>query len=102
VGGPSLVAADGVLREPCEEEEACDFNQQAFKGVFVRYLRQLDDALCAHPYRDFIASNARAAWGADRNGSDYFGTRWSGPFDNATIATQASAASLMVAAMDLV
>jgi predicted alpha-1,6-mannanase (GH76 family) len=89
----------GVLREPCEAG-ACDFNQQAFKGIFMRYLGMLDEVLCAtHPYKDFIIANAETAWRKDRNGTGYYGTRWQGPFEDATIATQASAASLMIAAM---
>jgi predicted alpha-1,6-mannanase (GH76 family) len=96
------LVADGVLREPCEAAGGCDFNQQAFKGIFMRYLGRLDEALGAtHPYRAFIHTNAEAAWRGDRNGTDYFDVRWNGPFDNATVATQASAASLMIAALDL-
>ncbi|KAJ9165492.1 Glycosyl hydrolase [Coniochaeta hoffmannii] len=98
----SALVVDGVLMEPCDGGEAgCDFNQQAFKGIFMRYLGVLDEALCVErPYRDFIRANAETAWAMGRNETDYFDVRWNGPFDNATVATQASAASLMVAAMD--
>lgn len=95
------LVVDGVLREPCEMTGDCDFNQQAFKGIFMRYLGLLDETLDgSDPYTAFIRSNAESTWQGDRNGTDFFGVRWNGPLDNATIATQASAASLMIAAMD--
>ncbi|OIW33263.1 putative glycosyl hydrolase [Coniochaeta ligniaria NRRL 30616] len=102
VVGSGTLVVNGVLREPCEAAGDCDYNQQAFKGIFMRYLGVLDEVLCStHPYRAFIRSNAETAWRGDRNETDYFDVSWHGPFDAATVATQASAASLMVAAMDL-
>ncbi|KAH8909529.1 putative glycosyl hydrolase [Coniochaeta sp. PMI_546] len=96
------LVVDGVLTEPCEAAGGCDFNQQAFKGIFMRYLGVLDETLSpTHPYQAFIRGNAETAWRGDRNETDYFDVRWDGPFDNATVATQASAASLMIAAMDV-
>jgi predicted alpha-1,6-mannanase (GH76 family) len=100
--GSGTLVVDGVLKEPCEATQDCDFNQQAFKGIFMRYLGVLDEVLCStHPYLAFIRSNAETAWQRDRNETDDFDVSWNGPFDNATVATQASAASLIIAAMDL-
>lgn len=96
------LVVDGVLTEPCEAGGNCDFNQQAFKGIFMRYLGQLDETLSAtRPYQALIRATAETVWRGGRNETGYFGVRWNGPFDNATVATQASAASLMIAAMDL-
>ncbi|KAB5558510.1 putative glycosyl hydrolase [Coniochaeta sp. 2T2.1] len=97
------LVVDGILTEPCEASAGCDYNAQAFKGIFTRYLAELDGVLRkTRPYREFIRGNAEAAYGRDRNGTGFYGVRWAGPFEEeVTIATQASAASLMLAALEL-
>jgi predicted alpha-1,6-mannanase (GH76 family) len=99
----SSLVVDGILTEPCETApEGCDYNQQAFKGIFARYLGLLDRVLDGHPYTEFLLTNAQSAWDRDRNVMNFFGVGWDGPFNvsAATVATQASAASLLLAAMD--
>jgi predicted alpha-1,6-mannanase (GH76 family) len=93
------LVVNGILTEPCEATGDCNFDAQSFKGIFARYLGQLDEVLEGHPYRAFLVANAQRAWGTDRNSTGYFDVRWSGPFNTSTVATQASAASLMIAAM---
>lgn len=100
----STLVVGGVLTESCEESAAgCDYNQQAFKGIFARYLGYLDGVLDDHPYRKFLLSSAQWAWDNDRNSTNFFDLGWSGPFNSSavTVATQASVASLLIAAMDL-
>lgn len=100
----SSLVVDGILTEPCETTaQGCDYNQQAFKGIFTRYLGYLDGVLDDRPYREFLLTNAQSAWDRDRNGTDFFDVSWDGPFDPSavTVATQASAASLLLAAMNL-
>ncbi|KAI1139436.1 glycoside hydrolase family 76 protein [Hypoxylon sp. FL0543] len=94
----SSLADDGTITEPCTSEEECEPNGTAFKGIFVRELAKLDAALDDHPYQEFIADNAQAAYENARNGSDFYGFLWQGPFDNVTIGTQEAAVDLLVAA----
>ncbi|KAI1398197.1 glycoside hydrolase family 76 protein [Hypoxylon fuscum] len=88
----------GILTEPCDTEEECEPNGTAFKGIFMWELGKLDAVLDDHPYKTFITDNARAAYENARNGSDFYGFRWQGPFDNVTIGTQESAVDLLIAA----
>lgn len=99
----SSLVVEGVLTEECEATpEGCDYNQQAFKGIFTRYLGILDTVVGGHPYREFLLTNAQSAWDRDRNGTDFFDVSWDGPCNASavTVATQASAASLMLAALN--
>ncbi|XXH02109.1 hypothetical protein Hte_008475 [Hypoxylon texense] len=89
---------DGIITEPCASEEECEPNGTAFKGIFIRELAKLDAVLADHPYQAFIQDNAQAAYENARNGSDFYGFLWQGPFDSVTIGSQESAVELMVAA----
>lgn len=88
----------GVLTESCEAGAACDNNQQAFKGIFARNLAELNVLLPDRPYSTYLANNARAAWTDDRDpDSDLFGISWAGPYTAASVGTQSSVISLLVA-----
>lgn len=71
---------------------------QAFKGIFTRNLAELNVLLPDRPYNTYLANNARAAWTDDRDGDeDLFGISWAGPYTAASVGTQLSAISLLVA-----
>ncbi|KAJ2983328.1 hypothetical protein NQ176_g771 [Zarea fungicola] len=89
----------GVLKEPCDASTGCTGDQAAFKGIFVRNLADLNSVLGDRTYREYIRRNARSAWLQARNGSNFFTDSWTGPFDKATIGSQASAASLLISTL---
>ena len=99
-----LLVQDGILTEDCPPDLDCDLDGPVFKGVFVRYLALLDRELplpaSDRPYRAFIEANARSAYENARNGSDFYGYRWQGPFDNSTLGRQVSGVNLMIAGLD--
>jgi predicted alpha-1,6-mannanase (GH76 family) len=87
----------GVLREPCEPT-GCDQTSASFKGAYVRGLGRLNAALPDHPYRDYLRRQADSAHAANRTAQDTYGLHWAGPLTTPTVATQHSAADLMIAA----
>jgi hypothetical protein len=70
---------DGVLRESCEP--GCNHDGRQFKGIFVRYLAYLADALPDSRadqkarYAAFVALNAATAW-EHRNAAGQFTESW--------------------------
>jgi len=65
----------------------------------MRNLDLLAGATEDQSFKAFIAQNAQTAWSRDRNETNFFDFDWAGPFDYADIGTQASAVSLLVAAL---
>ncbi|KAK0621258.1 putative glycosyl hydrolase [Bombardia bombarda] len=92
------LSPNGILTDPCEAADTCNNDQQIFKGIFAKYLDELDGELDgARPsYRSYLENNAGTAYSYDRNASDYYDVRWAGPFRNSTVAKQASAVGLLV------
>jgi predicted alpha-1,6-mannanase (GH76 family) len=84
----TLTEEHGILVEPNEPDLGNDGPQ--FKGIFVRNLRELYDATLHGRYRDFLLANAESIWENSRDGSDFLGVRWTGPFDTADAARQSS------------
>ncbi|SCD60702.1 Glycosyl hydrolase family 76 [Streptomyces sp. DvalAA-14] len=101
-GSPVLVT-NGVLTESCDALSAsCDDNAEQFKGVFMRYLQDLD-RVTGDAYGAFAGAQAAAIWSADRTSLNQLGERWSGQGtaqhpDTADWRTQASALSALLAA----
>ncbi|ROV93163.1 hypothetical protein VMCG_08689 [Cytospora schulzeri] len=91
------LSPNGILTEPCEATGDCDSNEEAFKGIFTRNLAELNVLLAARPYDSYLANNAQSAWKNDRNSSDFYGLSWTGPYTEATVGTQSSVISLLVA-----
>jgi len=93
------LSQDGILREPCEPT-GCGMDGPLFKGIFIRNLKMLADQVgrAGRPgsaaYHAYIRHNAVAVWSHDRRG-DEFGLSWSGPFDAASTARQASALNVL-------
>jgi hypothetical protein len=100
VASPSLVSG-GVLTEPCDTSSGtCDDNGKQFKGVFMRYLQDLD-SVTGNAYAGFAATQADTLWSADRDALNRLGERWSGqssPANPTDWRTEASALSALLAA----
>ncbi|MFD7921725.1 glycoside hydrolase family 76 protein [Streptomyces sp. NPDC059740] len=102
LASPQLTT-DGVLTESCDRPTAtCDDNAKQFKGVFLRYLQDLD-SVTGGAYRDFATRQAEAVWTKDRDSLNRLGVRWSGQSstDHPNVRdwrTQASALSALLAA----
>jgi predicted alpha-1,6-mannanase (GH76 family) len=96
------LAPGGILAEPCESVTApCNEDQAQFKGVFVRYLYDFWLHSRQPAYRGFILANANSVWDHGRNAAGQFGLHWSGPFDQPSVARQASALDALIAATAL-
>lgn len=87
----ALVYPSGVLRELCEPDKCGGADVPQFKGIFARYLTDLYDATLKESYRDFLVVNARSIWASNRDSSNRFGFRWSGPIDSVDAARHSSA-----------
>ncbi|MCL2729432.1 MAG: glycoside hydrolase family 76 protein [Actinomycetia bacterium] len=102
VASPSLVSG-GVLTEPCDTATSgCDDNGKQFKGVFMRYLQDLN-TVTGNAYRGFATTQADSLWTADRDSLNRFGERWAGSGGSSAPnvsdwRTQASALSALLAA----
>jgi len=82
-----LVFDDGILRERgCNEQpdgtNSCNSNNAQFKGIFMRYLDKLNQALPNRPYQNFIQANAKAVWENKNKTDTQFGQVWNAPFAN--------------------
>ena len=102
VSSPALVS-NGLLTESCDSLTAsCDDDQKQFKGVFMRYLSDLNNVV-GGAYTSFIDTQAASLWNADRDSLNQFGERWSGQSPSAEPnvsdwRTQASALEALLAA----
>lgn len=97
--------ANGVIHDACEPD--CGNDGPQFKGILMRNL-QVVVGFFRRDYwwvfadsRFAIAENAASIWATDRNQDDRLGLVWSGPYMEATAATQSSALDALVAAVDL-
>lgn len=94
---------DGVLEENggCEYTEGrCGQDGQQFKGVFIRNLGYLYQAVPDSQFRKFILTNADAIWKNDREkSSNKLGVAWDGPYYDATSPSHSSAMDALVAAI---
>lgn len=79
VHSPTLVTNE-LLTESCDALNAtCDDNQKQFKGIFMRFLGELNaDASVGGAYSAFIQAQTSSLWNADRNSLNQLGERWSG------------------------
>jgi len=99
----SALVSNGLLTESCDSlTTTCDDNQEQFKGIFTRYLGELN-TLVGGTYTSFLDTQANALWNDDRNSLNDFGERWSGlnPSADPNVSdwrTQASALEALLAA----
>ncbi|ARU50763.1 hypothetical protein CBR64_03875 [Cellulosimicrobium cellulans] len=98
------LVVDGVLTESCDAlDRTCDDNGKQFKGIFMRYLMDLNDATGETRYQEFVDRQAATIWAQDRAAGDRLGVRWAGgeSAQHPNVVdwrTQASALSALVAA----
>jgi predicted alpha-1,6-mannanase (GH76 family) len=90
----------GVLVEPCEPS-SCGTDGESFKGIFVRNLKYLAKVADTTQYASFFENQARSIEANDTNSSNQLGLQWTGPIDNLTSYSQASAEDAMVASLGL-
>jgi predicted alpha-1,6-mannanase (GH76 family) len=101
--GIASLTQNGVLTESCDAVSAdCDDNAHQFKGVFMRYLADLNGAT-GGAYTAFASAQSASVWTADRTTLVQLGGRWSGatPAAHPNVfdwRTQASALSALLAA----
>jgi predicted alpha-1,6-mannanase (GH76 family) len=99
----TALVSGGLLTESCDTlTTECDDNQKQFKGIFMRYLGDLNTAT-AGAYNGFVTTQAASLWNADRNTLNQFGERWTGQDSGADPnirdwRTQASALEALTAA----
>lgn len=102
IASPALVS-NGLLTESCDAlTSTCDDNQKQFKGIFMRYLADLNGVV-GGGYTSFIDTQVNALWNSDRNTLNQIGERWSGQGSSADPnvtdwRTQASALEAILAA----
>jgi hypothetical protein len=86
-----LTNGSGILAELCEPNGCGGADVPQFKGIFIRYLADLYDVTRKPEYYHFLMANARSIWANDRDGSNRFGIRWTGPIDTVDAARHSSA-----------
>ena len=82
--GSPLLNGDGILADACDLNEDCkDGDGSAFKGVFIRNLRKLNDKRPKDEWREFMERNAQSIWNKNLQLVDEGcrnGLYWAGPF----------------------
>ena len=92
-----VLVSNGILVESCDPANSCDDNQNQFKGIFMRYLAELNGAT-GGAYNAFVTRQADSVWNADRDSLNRCGERWNGATPNERDwRTQASALSAILA-----
>ena len=72
-----LSDSNGILTEPCLQN--CNGDAVQFKGIFIRYLAELNTMLNDRKIKEYIRYNATTAWSQARNSKNRFTVRWQGP-----------------------
>jgi predicted alpha-1,6-mannanase (GH76 family) len=91
-----LSDSNGILTETCTGD--CGVDAPQFKGIFIRYLSELNLILKDKSIKSFISHNADIAWANGRNERYLFDVRWQGPFSDWRGTSTGSALDLMNAA----
>jgi predicted alpha-1,6-mannanase (GH76 family) len=95
------LSTNGVLTETCEISSNCDTDQESFKGIFVRGLKELASVAAPTQYASFFENQARSIEAYDTNSNNQLGLQWAGPIDTLTSYSQASAEDAVVASLGL-
>lgn len=98
----ALSNKDGILVETdkCETREGnCGFDAKQFKGVFIRNLGYLNQAIGDGDIRSFILRNADSVWTKNRGKDNKMGVAWAGPVVGVNGASHGSAVDALVAAV---
>lgn len=92
-----LANNQGVLTEPGGTTGGADKNQ--FKGIYIRYLAELNTVLKDSTIHNFILKNDDYVWQHARNNDNLFDFNWSGPYTDWSGSAQGTALDLMNAGM---
>jgi predicted alpha-1,6-mannanase (GH76 family) len=92
-----LVNANGIL----VESSVTGGDAPQFKGIFMRNLMALYQAVPNPLYKTFIDANANSIWTNDQGPGYEFGVLWQGPFDSADATRQTSALDTLIAAVEI-
>jgi len=87
----------GILHDVCEPD--CGNDGPQFKGIFMRNLQVLQQAMPNPIFAKFIEDNADSIWINARGTGDKLDLVWSGPYKSATASTQSSALDALIAAV---
>lgn len=93
----TLVNSRGILREPNEPRGLRGADGPQFKGIYIRHLAELAELTGDAGYREFLERNARSVWQNNRDATNRFGGRWSGPVDTVDAARHSSAMRVITA-----
>ncbi|KAB8300883.1 hypothetical protein EYC80_002811 [Monilinia laxa] len=100
-----LTTSSGILQEKVCEPNACNVDEQQFKGVFTRNLAFLInratgvDAQTLNTFRDFLATNADTIVHSDTDKDNMMGLVWSGTAKQTySLETDSSALDTLVGA----
>ena len=91
-----LSDANNVLTEPCRQD--CNEDGYQFKGIYIKYLSELNTVLKDTVIKNYIVHNAATAWQSDQNSQHLFDGSWQGPFVVWSCSSTSSALNLMNAA----
>eukprot|EP00475_Leptophrys_vorax_P043889 TRINITY_DN8590_c0_g1_i1.p1 TRINITY_DN8590_c0_g1~~TRINITY_DN8590_c0_g1_i1.p1 ORF type:complete len:386 (+),score=93.68 TRINITY_DN8590_c0_g1_i1:46-1203(+) len=96
-----MTTKNGVLMEPCEAD-VCSTDGQQFKGIFMRHLRYLMDAVgldlpenTRREFVRFIHVNGESVLSNAQTDRFTFGYRWTGPMTEATSISQTAVIDLL-------
>lgn len=85
--GSPLLTDDGILADGCDLDESCTGGDgSAFKGVFIRNLRKLNNERPTDEWKAFMEKNAQSIWNNNlqiTDGGCRNGLYWSGPYIDA-------------------
>jgi len=87
---------NNILTEPCNPD--CNQDGQQFKGIYIKYLSELNTVLKDSVIKQYIIHNASTAWTNDQNPQHLFDTPWQGPFSLGAVSPTIAALNLMNAA----
>lgn len=77
-----LSSNDSILTEPCGSN--CGTDGVQFKGIFIRYLSELNLVVKDQGIKSYILKNADTAWINAKNNDNLFDILWQGPYKDWT------------------
>ena len=90
-----LTDANGILHDPCEPD--CGDDGVQFKGIFVRNLATLLQAVPSAKLQELIDRNANSVWEHARTRTNRFSVDWAGPPQDSGTGSLISALDAIVA-----
>lgn len=91
----AILSKDGIFHD--FREEACDKctgGGSTYKGIYVRYLRELADVAQSEKLYSLLDKTAEKAWNGARSSQDLIGYHWGAAFDIGDLQRQIAALDL--------